>query len=118
MRESFIESTTKLLAKNWYEAELEIDQFMRDTFFDSPSGGKESRPYVTSIAWLIFSMARKPFKWKRDETLNTPLRLIYQLIRCKKLAEGATLTNGLSDPIMAKYHQDLQEAWQAQKGRN
>lgn len=81
------------------EAERAIDEFMVDTFLDAPDG-KPSRPYVCSIAWLEYGMAAKPFNWQREYTLDQPLRIIYQLLRCRAMDNGAVLKNPLSDPII------------------
>lgn len=74
----------------------EIGQFMDDTFLDAPYGTGKSVPYVSSIAWLELSMKRI-MGWDSERTLHTPLRRIYQLIRCNVLRDGGLLVNARSD---------------------
>ncbi len=80
-------------------AEREIDRFLEMTFLDAPEG-KPSRPYVCPIAWLEYSMNGKPFMWDRERTLDTPVRIIYQLLRCRALDNGVSITNKLSDTVL------------------
>lgn len=87
-------------------AVAEIDCFMEDTFMDSPDG-KSSRPYACSIAWLEYSMCSKPFCWTREYTLDSPMRIIYQLLRCRALDNGAILKNRLSDPVLDSALEEL-----------
>lgn len=116
-RDCFIENTTKLLADRWTEAEIAIDEFIRDTFLDSPRGdGGECVPYVTGIAWLIYSMARDPFRWTRDQTLHTPLREIYQLVRCHRLDNRGILFNEISDNVKARFLDELNAKQPARGG--
>ncbi len=82
-------------------AEILIDQFLDDTFLDAPDG-KPSRPYVCSIAWMEYSMASKPFGWSREYTLDQPLRVIYQLLRCRAIDSGMKVINRISDTVLQK----------------
>lgn len=87
-------------------AELEIDQFLNETFLDAPDG-KPSRPYVCSIAWLEYSMSAKPFLWDRERTLETPIRVIYQLLRCRAIDNGISLTNRISDRLVQEALEEI-----------
>lgn len=95
-RDKFIAASREL---DFDKAERGIDDFMRDTFLDAPDG-KPSRPYVCSIAWIEYSMSGKPFAWSREYTMKQPLRVIYQLLRCRALDAGSVLKNPISDPIL------------------
>jgi len=101
MRDSFIESLLKSLAGDFETAIEEIDEYLDDTFLDAPHGGGRSdeAPYVCSIAWTIYSMAKEPFRWDEARTMDTPLRKSWQLMRCRALDNGATLVNRKSDSI-------------------
>ena len=87
-------------AFDFAKAEDEIWQFLEHTFLDAPDGGPTSRPYVCSIASMEYSMACKPFYWSREYTLDQPLRIIYQLRKCRARDNGALLKNRISDPVM------------------
>jgi hypothetical protein len=87
------------LAKMGWDWEFVFDsitEFLEATFLDSPNGAR-STPYVCSTAWIEVRM-HKFLGWDSDRTLNTPLRRIYQLLRCEAIMDGdRTLVNRLSD---------------------
>lgn len=94
---------------NFLALEDEIDQFISVTFMDGPRGGPESVPYVTGIAWHVYQMAKEPYGWDEQRTLDTPLRKIYQYLRCLKLERGDIMFNELSDTVKANWLQELRE---------
>lgn len=90
------------------EIEYKIDEFLDETFFDAPQGGgKGETPYVCGIAWMEYRMACDPFRWSSDRTLDTPLRRIYQLLRCDDIRHGAVLFNRYSDGVKDEFMRDL-----------
>lgn len=116
IRDAFIESAIKLIS-DYARAEAEIEIFLKETFMDGPQGGVSSVPYVSGIAWMIYSMARKPFKWKRKRTLHAPLREIYQLMRCRKMDKGGILFNE-SDKIKATWLDEVNARIKQPEGQN
>lgn len=119
-REAFIESCVKQFGSieyGWLKAEEAIDEFLKQTFFDGPKGGAESVPYVTSIAWLVYTMAKEPFRWTKEQTMHTPLREIYQYTRCLRLDKGGVLYNEFSDTIKAEWTGKLHREWLANKAK-
>lgn len=101
VRDVFIESLLKSLGGNLESAIDEIEEYLDDTFLDAPhgGGGASTAPYVCSIAWIVYSMAKEPFRWDEARTMDTPLRKSWQLIRCRALDNGATLVNRKSDSV-------------------
>ena len=91
-------------------AEDEIQLFLDETFLDAPHGGRESVPYTTAIAWMVYKMACVPFGWDKDRTMTTPIREIYQYLRCDALAKGQALINSWSDKLRAAWLQELRDA--------
>lgn len=83
------------------EAEDGIWDFLKATFMDAPDG-PQTRPYVCSVAAMQYAMASKPFGWTTDYTLDQPLRVIYQLMRCRAREHGLILTNSLSDGLIGE----------------
>lgn len=77
-------------------AHSEVSEYIEITYRDSPSGTPDSAPVATSTAWLEYRMAGAPWGWKREETMRTSLRIIFQQIRCKMRADGETVVNKLS----------------------
>jgi len=110
-RNSFIESLLKSLGGDFDAAIEEIESFLDDTFLDAPYGGAgpKEAPYVCSIAWTVYSMAKAPFGWDEARTMDTPLRKSWQLIRCRALDNGATLVNRKSDGVTNEWGGKLNE---------
>lgn len=95
----FVSHYAKFIRKKGYDWEYVCDcigEFVETTFLDAPTG-KETTPYACSTAWLELHMY-KLMGWHSDRTLDTPLRRIYQLLRCEAMEAGdKTLVNKLSD---------------------
>lgn len=107
-RDAFIRDAWIHLRGCWDEAEFQIDAFIRDTFIDAPRGnGGSSVPYVTGVAWMLYRMGREPFRWDKERTLKTPMREIYQYMRCQKIDNGGILYNEISDKIKARWLDEL-----------
>lgn len=96
-RDAFLRSLKRM---DFDELEDGIDGFLDATFLDMPRGGNaDQTPYVCGVAWMEYRMALDPFRWDSERTLDTPLRRIYQLIRCHDAAHGAVLFNPISDKV-------------------
>lgn len=60
----------------------DIGAFIELTFMDAPTGGREEKPIASSIAWMVYRFRHKPWCMSEHETSNTPLRKLYQELRC------------------------------------
>jgi len=81
---------------DWQFVYDSICEFLDATFLDAPQG-KDSTPYVCSLAWYEVSMYDL-MGWDSERTMEMPLRRIYQLMRCQQIKEGdRTIVNKLSD---------------------
>lgn len=80
------------------ECDEQITEYLDVTFRDQSSSGgvAPSAPVACLAAWLEYRMAAKPWKWSRKRTLSTPLRVIFQQIRCWLSEKGEQVTNKLS----------------------
>lgn len=106
-RDRFLASLKRL---DFAELEAGIDEFLDATFLDMPQGGvRDSTPYVCGVAWMEYRMALDPFRWDSARTLDTPLRRIYQLIRCHDAAQGQPLFNKFSDAVKDKFLRTINE---------
>lgn len=101
-RHVFLQS---IISIDWTQAYVEINEFVRVTFMDAPRGHKASIAYVSGVAWLEYMFLQKPFCWDwNTKTADTPVRRLYQLLRCDALTNGATvLVNPLSDAIKQEW---------------
>lgn len=105
-RDAFLHSIEGM---DFGKAEVAIDAFLEKTFLDAPYGGKEATPYVCSVAWIEWRMAQKPFGWAwEDRTANTPLRRIYQLIRCEDMRSGKLMVNRKSEGLRGDWLASIQ----------
>lgn len=118
-RDKFMAS---LAEKDFDDLEDGIDAFLDATFLDSPQGGRnDDTPYVCGVAWMEYRMALDPFRWDSERTLDTPLRRIYQLVRCHDSAHGVPLFNRFSDDVKQDWMKDfnaLNALKAMQEGRN
>lgn len=87
----------------------EIAAFMDLTFMDMPRGGKEEKPIASGIAWLIYRFRHKPWEMCEEETKHTPLRKLYQELRCFERENEQVVANK-SDQKKATWLQALNEA--------
>lgn len=109
-RDEFWKLAFSKIGDEFGKAEDEIEEFVDDTFLDAPHSGRESVPYTCSIAWMVYKMASEPFRWDRDRTMRTPIREIYQYIRCDYLSKGVILRNAISDPVKEEWLASLPTA--------
>ncbi len=71
----------------------EIYAYCDATFQDAPRGGEATTPYASQIAWIEFDMSGEPWRWPREQIMDTPLRIIYPQMRCKEMSQGRTPIN-------------------------
>ncbi len=79
----------------------EIDAFMEVTFMDALDDGKKETPIAASVAWLIYSFRGEPFFQTPEQTLDVPLRKLYQELRCHRKTQGGVVMNDKSGKIKA-----------------
>ena len=90
--------TAKQVLKSLYQRDLEecvseIDSFVSLTYQDSLSDGEVEKPIAAGVAWLVYSFFEEPFNFDEDKTLDTPLRELYQLLRCRRKSKGGSVMN-------------------------
>lgn len=90
----------------------EIQAFIDLTFMDAPTGGKEEKPIASNIAWIIYRLRHDPWRMLEQETSNTPLRKIYQELRCFERENDKTPANR-SDILKTDWLNKL-NAWLAE----
>lgn len=111
-RNAFLKSLGR--GHDWEELEEEIEMFLDLTFFDAPQGSRsDSTPYACGIASMEYRMLLEPFRWDAEKTLSTPLRRLYQLMRCHGSANGEVLFNRYSDEVKDLALRSMNEDMQA-----
>lgn len=80
----------------------EIDEFIALTYQDSLAGGSDEKPVASGVSWLVYSFFEEPFNFPEDKTLDTPLRELYQLLRCRRKSKGGSVMNQ-SDEIRGDF---------------
>lgn len=94
------------------ECASQIQAFIDLTFMDAPTGGKEEKPIASSIAWLVYRFRHDPWRMSEQETANTPLRKLYQELRCWE-RENERIPANRSDLLKADWLGKL-NAWLAE----
>lgn len=87
----------------------EIGAFIDLTFMDMPTGGKPEKPIASNIAWLIFRFRHDPWRMKEPEIIHTPLRKLYQELRCWMREQDQDVPNK-SDMHKATWIEQINEA--------
>lgn len=90
--------TAKQVLKSLSQSKLEgcvaeIDEFIGLTFQDSLADGSDEKPIAAGVSWLIYSFFEEPFNFPENKTLDTPLRELYQLLRCRRKSKGGSVMN-------------------------
>jgi len=89
----------------------EIGEYVTLTFMDAPTGGaNDSTPIASGAAWMEYRFACEPFRWDCERTMATPLRRLYQLVRCWRKDSGEIVANSLSGGINAEHLAQTQAA--------
>ena len=81
----------------------DIKNAVSDAFADCPpSMGGSSQPVATLEAEMIAIFARE-LQWQPDRTRNTPLRQLFQLLRCIRAWNGTEPRDAQEDAILAEH---------------
>lgn len=99
-QDAFLASVEDLDLSN---APQEIEDYLERAFLDSSNGGPDSKQYYALAAYLVFSMAKEPYRWPMEKTMETSLAVLFQLIKCKERAEGVTVVNIRSDKVASDW---------------
>lgn len=113
-RDAFLKS---LEDADWIGLQIGIEELLDLTFLDAPyGGGLNQSPLFCNMAWMEYRLAAEPFRWARDTVLHSPLRVIYQLMRCDAWNHGdKTLVNRWSDQVVDDWmHEKMKQEKEAQ----
>jgi hypothetical protein len=111
-REAFLKEWAIRIDKD--SAAFEINFYIERTFMDSASG-KLSKPYFSMAAFLIHQMAKNPFRWSMEKTMQTPLRIIFQLLKASAQEDGEIVFNKRSDKALGDAAAELNRAREAKE---
>lgn len=90
------------------EIVTEIFEFVDITLRDQGGSSKGSTPIASNLAWWEYRFSGKPWQWKRNETLNTPLRILFQQLRCQEKEHGEAVVNNLSHKVKGDFLKEMQ----------
>ena len=105
-RDAFIETNATLDVVETMEG---IDAFLDAAFLDAPEGAT-SKPYYSPTAGLYHSLNESypNGEWTLERVLDTPLNVIYQLIKAADKSRGCLVTNRRSDALAGKWGECLE----------
>lgn len=97
------------------ECDEQISEYVDLTFRDQSSSGgiAPSAPIACLAAWLEYRMGAEPWKWDREKTLSTPIRIIFQQIRCWLSEKGENVANKLSGACTGAFLDNLNSQLQS-----
>lgn len=93
----------------------EIQSFLEITFMDQPHGISKEKPIASDTAWLVFRFRHEPWGMKKEETIHTPFRELYQELRCWRRENTEDYIENPSDTHIKTYGEKINEA--LEKGR-
>jgi hypothetical protein len=88
---------------NEYEAREGIDAYLDRAFLDAPSGSDSVGYYAPTVG--LYNVLNEYFPsagWSLATVLDTPLRVIYQLIKCADKQRGCVVVNRRSDAVKGR----------------
>jgi hypothetical protein len=91
-RDAFLELVSLKIASELEQSVKDIETYLELAFMDAEMGGTASVPFYSGTASLIGRM-NEHFGWDMDRTLETPYRVIYQLLRYIAHGNGVGLKN-------------------------
>ncbi len=80
----------------------DIRRLVEDAFADCPAGGPDVAPVATMEAQLTNTFA-KAYGWAPERTRATPLRQLFQLVRCIQQANGHDIADRGEQEIVAAH---------------
>lgn len=84
-------------------ATTDIAAHLEEAFADAPAAsGRPGAPLASLEAQLIDLCARE-YGWPAETTRHTPLRLLFQLLRCLTAAKGGDLSDPAESAILAAH---------------
>jgi hypothetical protein len=103
---SFLEAMVSLDIPDALEG---IDEYLDRAFLDA-GPGREGVSFYGSTAGLYCSLntAYPGAGWHLERVLDTPLRILYQLIKAADDARGCTMQNRRSSPLISKFLSEIE----------
>lgn len=105
-RDKFVDS---MAGTNFEEALEGIEIYLSAAFLDAPHGSA-SKPYYSHTAGLYHSLNESypSGEWTLERVLDTPLNVIYQLIKAADKSRGCLVFNLRSDELASKWGECLE----------
>ena len=103
-KEAFI---ARFLESDFTEIWAGIQEYLERTFLDAPHGGREEIPYYCNSVYFIRAMSAEPFRWTMEQTMKTPLQILYQLLKCDHKMNGGTVVNKRSHKVRGDWMDDI-----------
>ena len=95
-RNDFLQSA---LSVEVSKAREEIEEYLDRAYLDAMGGNSNSRPCVSACASYALALAGEPFRMGWQEVLDTPIAVIFQLLKAKDMSEGRAVINKRSDKV-------------------
>ena len=113
-REAFIGSIMELDTEKCIR---EINEYIDRAFLDIRMGTSKSRPLVSMTATVALEMAGEPFRMNWREVLDTPIAVLFQLMKAHDISEGGKPANARSDKIRGQWLAEVNAFNREQKAK-
>ena len=95
----------------------EINEYIDRAFLDIRMGTSKSRPLVSMTATVALEMAGEPFRMNWREVLDTPIAVLFQLMKAHDISEGGKPANARSDKIRGQWLAEVNAFNREQKAK-
>lgn len=106
-RNDFLQSA---LAVEIQKAREEIEEYLERAYLDAMGGNSTARPCVSPCASYALALAGEPFRMGWQQVLDTPIAVIFQLLKAKDMREGRAVINKRSDKVNLDFAKSLDAA--------
>lgn len=83
-------------------AVADIRRIIDEAFVDCPAGGGDGAAVASLEAQMVAAFA-KELRWPAEQTRNTPLRQLFQLLRCLRASRGEDVGDRGEQEILASH---------------
>lgn len=93
----------KLARVNFISSVEAIDEFVKESFQDSPPGTGVTGVSYYSFAASIVDVFAKEYGWRESEILDTPLKRVFQYLKAISRRNGETVFFNPSDKVRGEW---------------
>lgn len=84
-------------------ATTDIQMLVDEAFADGPSSSNKGKPFPATLESQLIHEFAAAYGWSAGTTRNTPLKQLFQMLRCIAVAHGAEVRDRGEEDILARH---------------